>query len=51
MRRELGEPWTIGADFYRPAQDINLPYELMRGVHPVMSKRIISSIKSLRKKN
>jgi hypothetical protein len=29
MRRELLEPCTIGADFYRPAQDINLPYEIV----------------------
>jgi len=34
MRRELLEPWTIGADFYRSAQDINLPYELTSGIHP-----------------
>ncbi len=28
-RRELPESTTIGADFYRPAQDINLPYKLV----------------------
>jgi hypothetical protein len=39
MRRELPESWTIGADFYRPAQDINLPYELIPDIHRVMSNR------------
>jgi hypothetical protein len=28
VRRELAEPWTLGADFYCPAQDINLPYRM-----------------------
>jgi hypothetical protein len=43
--------WTLGADFYCPAQDINLPYELM-GQHALfMSQQIISSIKTFRKKN
>jgi hypothetical protein len=51
MRRELLEPWTIGADFYRPAQDINLPYGLMTRRTAVHEPPIISSIKSFRNKN
>jgi hypothetical protein len=39
MRRELLEPWTIGADFYRSAQDINLPYDSFPGHSRFMSKR------------
>jgi len=50
MRRELKEP-TLGADFYCPAQDINLPYELMSGDARFMSAPIIRIIKSFRKKN
>ena len=49
-RRELKEP-TLGADFYYPAQDINLPYELMSGDARFMSAPIIRIIKSFRKKN
>src|SRR5271165_5501325 len=51
MRRELPEPWTIGADFYRPAQDINLPYQLMPRLSPGHEHQIIRTIKSFRKKN
>jgi hypothetical protein len=39
MRRELVEPWTIGADFYRSAQDINLLYERMSRIRRVMRPR------------
>jgi hypothetical protein len=39
MRRELPEPWTIGADFNRTAQDINLPYGLMQRSYHYMSTR------------
>jgi hypothetical protein len=42
---------TIGADFYCPAQDINLPYELMSDDARFMSAPIIRIIKSFRKKN
>jgi len=51
MRRELLEPWTIGADFYRPAQDINLPSQHMSRRSSVHEEQIISSIKTFRKKN
>jgi len=44
MRHELPEPWTIGADFYRSAQDINLRYELMPRPSPVHEHQIIRSI-------
>jgi hypothetical protein len=50
-RRELPEPWTIGADFNRTAQDINLPYGLMQVVIPLHEHKIIRTIKSFRKKN
>jgi hypothetical protein len=39
MRHELLEPWTIGADFNRTAQDINLPYEFMNWSDQYMSTR------------
>src|SRR5229473_1514599 len=45
MRRELLEPWTIGADFYRPAQDINLLYERTSRHTAGHAPQIISSIK------
>jgi hypothetical protein len=51
MRRELPEPWTIGADFNRPAQDINLPYRFIPRLSPGHAPQIIRSIKSFRKKN
>ena len=51
MRRELLEPWTIGADFYRSAQDINLLYERTSRHTAGRAPQIISSIKSFRKKN
>jgi hypothetical protein len=51
MRRELTEPWTIGADFYRPAQDINLPYRFIPRLSPGHEQQIIRSIKSFRNKN
>jgi hypothetical protein len=51
MRRELLEPWTIGADFYCPAQDINLPYGLMTRHTAGHEQPIISSTKSFRKEN
>jgi hypothetical protein len=51
MRRKLLEPWTIGADFNRPAQDINLPYPLISRYSPVHEEPIISSIKSFRNRN
>jgi len=51
VRRELLEPWTLGADFYRPAQDINLPYELIPRHSSGYEQPIISSIKSFRNKN
>jgi hypothetical protein len=51
MRRELPEPWTIGADFNRPAQDINLPCQLIPRPVPGYEQPIISSTKSFRKKN
>jgi hypothetical protein len=51
LRRELPEPWTISADFYSPAQDINLPYALIPRHSPGHEPQIISSIKSFRKKN
>jgi len=51
MRRELLEPWTIGADFYRSAQDINLLCERMSRHTAGHAPQIISSIKSFRKKN
>jgi hypothetical protein len=50
MRRELWSP-TIGADFYRSAQDINLRCERMSQPWPVHEHQIIRRIKSLRKKN
>src|SRR5208282_6831729 len=51
VRRELPESWTIGADFYRPAQDINLPCQLIPRLQPGYEEPIISSTKSFRKKN
>jgi hypothetical protein len=51
VRRELLEPWTIGADFYRSAQDINLRYERASRHTAGRAPQIISSIKSFRKKN
>jgi len=51
MRRELPEPWTIGVDFYRFAQDINLPYKHHAPTFVGYKPEIIRSIKSLRKKN
>jgi hypothetical protein len=51
MRRELPEPWTVGADFYRPAQDINLPYQFIPRLSSGHAQRIIRSIKSFRNKN
>jgi hypothetical protein len=43
--------WILGADFYCPAQDINLPYECMLRHAPVHAQQIISSIKTFRKEN
>jgi hypothetical protein len=51
MRRELSEPWTLDADFYGPAQDVNLPYELIARDAPGNEPPIISSTKSFRKEN
>jgi len=39
LRRELLEPESVEGDFYGPAQDVNLPYKLIAGLSPVMSKR------------
>jgi hypothetical protein len=43
--------WTLGADFYCPAQDFNLPYELMSRNGTRHEQPIISSTKTFRKKN
>jgi hypothetical protein len=39
MRHELPESWTIGADFYRSAQDINLLANALPDVDRVMRHR------------
>jgi hypothetical protein len=51
VRRELLESRIIDADFYRTAQDINLPCNSLPRCSWAYEHPIIRSIKSLRKKN